>query len=84
MGIKANDMIIKLMGMGVMATVNQTIDYDTAELVAVEFGFEVERAAFEEETILSTSTGRGSLTARDPVPCRDHHGPCRPRQDIAA
>ncbi|SCY53081.1 translation initiation factor IF-2 [Desulfoluna spongiiphila] len=55
MGIKANDMIIKLMGMGVMATVNQTIDYDTAELVAVEFGFEVERAAFEEETILSTS-----------------------------
>ncbi|VFQ43989.1 translation initiation factor IF-2 [Desulfoluna butyratoxydans] len=56
MGIKANDMIIKLMGMGVMATVNQTIDYDTAELVAVEFGFEVERAAFEEETILSTSS----------------------------
>jgi len=55
MGIKANDMIIKLMGMGVMATVNQTIDYDTAELVATEFGFEVERAAFEEETILSTS-----------------------------
>jgi len=55
MGIKANDMIIKLMGMGVMATVNQTIDYDTAELVATEFGFEVERAAFEEETILSFS-----------------------------
>ncbi|WP_300667233.1 translation initiation factor IF-2 [Desulfoluna sp.] len=55
MGIKANDMIIKLMGMGVMATVNQTIDYDTAELVATEFGFEVERAAFEEDTILSTS-----------------------------
>jgi translation initiation factor IF-2 len=26
MGIKANEMIVKLMGMGVMATVNQTID----------------------------------------------------------
>ena len=61
MGIKANDMIIKLMGMGVMATVNQTIDYDTAELVSTEFGFEVERAAFEEEAILS-----GAIVDDDP------------------
>jgi translation initiation factor IF-2 len=49
MGIKANEMIVKLMGMGVMATVNQTIDYDTAVLVAGEFDYEVERASFEEE-----------------------------------
>ncbi|MCG8684614.1 MAG: translation initiation factor IF-2 [Desulfobacterales bacterium] len=53
MGIKANEMIAKLMGMGVMATVNQTIDYDTASLVAAEFDFEVEKASFEEETLLS-------------------------------
>ncbi|MCG8632401.1 MAG: translation initiation factor IF-2, partial [Desulfobacterales bacterium] len=53
MGIKANEMIAKLMGMGVMATVNQTIDFDTASLVAAEFEFEVERASFEEETLLS-------------------------------
>ncbi|WDP91446.1 MAG: translation initiation factor IF-2 [Desulfobacter sp.] len=52
MGIKANEMIAKLMGMGVMATVNQTIDYDTASLVAAEFGFEVEKASFEEEALL--------------------------------
>lgn len=52
MGIKANEMIVKLMELGVMATVNQTIDYDTAVLVASEFGFEVERAAFEEETLI--------------------------------
>jgi translation initiation factor IF-2 len=52
MGIKASEMISKLMGMGVMATVNQTIDFDTAALVATEFGYEVERASFEEETIL--------------------------------
>ncbi|MCG8471913.1 MAG: translation initiation factor IF-2 [Desulfobacterales bacterium] len=70
MGIKANDMIIKLMGMGVMVTVNQTIDYDTASLVATEFGFEVEAAAFEEETILSTSTvdeDPSKLVTRAPV-----------------
>ncbi|MCG8566029.1 MAG: translation initiation factor IF-2 N-terminal domain-containing protein, partial [Desulfobacterales bacterium] len=30
MGIKANEMIAKLMAMGVMATVNQTIDFETA------------------------------------------------------
>lgn len=53
MGIKANEMIVKLMGMGVMATVNQTIDYDTAVLVATEFDFEVERANFEEDLLLN-------------------------------
>ncbi|MFP4347015.1 MAG: translation initiation factor IF-2 [Desulfococcaceae bacterium] len=52
MGIKANEMIKKLMMLGVMATVNQTIDYDTAALVASEFGYEVERASFEEQEIL--------------------------------
>jgi translation initiation factor IF-2 len=52
MGIKANEMIVKLMGMGVMATVNQTIDFDTAVLVAGEFDYEVEKASFEEEVIL--------------------------------
>ncbi|MBI5897363.1 MAG: translation initiation factor IF-2, partial [Desulfobacterales bacterium] len=55
MGIKAGDMIAKLMLMGVMVTGNQTIDYDTAALLAAEFGYEVERAAFEEETILQTA-----------------------------
>ena len=52
MGIKANEMIKKLMMLGVMATVNQTIDYETAALVASEFGYEVEKAAFEENAIL--------------------------------
>ncbi|MGD8257070.1 MAG: translation initiation factor IF-2 [Desulfobacterales bacterium] len=52
MGIKAGEMIKTLMSLGLMATVNQTIDYDTAVLVASEFDYEVERAAFEEDTIL--------------------------------
>jgi translation initiation factor IF-2 len=54
MGIKAGEMIRTLMGLGFMATVNQSIDYDTAALVAAEFNYEVERAgaAFEEEEIL--------------------------------
>jgi translation initiation factor IF-2 len=69
MGIKANEMIAKLMGMGVMATVNQTIDYDTAVLVASEFEYEVERASFEEEAILKTDVQDApeKLLPRPPV-----------------
>ena len=68
MGIKANEMIAKLMGMGVMATVNQSIDYDTAVLVAAEFGYEVERATFEEEEVLKQEVDDpANLKERAPV-----------------
>ena len=52
MGIKASEMIIKLMDLGVMATVNQIIDFDTAVLVAAEFDYELEKATFEEDLVL--------------------------------
>ena len=68
MGIKSGEMIKTLMGMGVMATVNQSIDYDTAVLVAAEFDYEVERATFEEEEILKQKTdGPENLQERPPV-----------------
>jgi translation initiation factor IF-2 len=52
LGVKAGEIIKVLMGMGTMAGVNQSIDYETAALIAAEFNYEVERAAFEEDTIL--------------------------------
>ena len=69
MGIKAGEMIKKLMSMGVMATVNQTIDFETASLVAAEFGYEVEKAAFEEEAVLSAVAEEDpeQLETRSPV-----------------
>ncbi len=69
MGIKASDMIAKLMGMGVMATVNQTIDYETACLVAAEFEYEIEKASFEEEEILKAAVADDpeKLAPRPPV-----------------
>lgn len=68
MGIKANELIAKLMGMGMMVTVNQTIDYDTACLVATEFGFELEKATFEEETVIKTAVDApDQLLHRPPV-----------------
>jgi translation initiation factor IF-2 len=68
MGIKANEMIAKLMGMGVMVTVNQTIDFDTATLVAAEFDYEVEKATFVEEAILQVKEDAPEqLQGRPPV-----------------
>jgi len=51
MGVKANEVIAKLMGLGVMATLNQALDVDTATLVAADFGYEVEQAMTEELVI---------------------------------
>jgi translation initiation factor IF-2 len=68
MGIKANEIIKSMMQMGSMATVNQTIDYDTAALIASEFNYEVERASFEEESILKQETDDpDKLAPRPPV-----------------
>jgi len=52
MGIKSSEIIQSMMAMGSMATVNQTIDFETAVLIASEFDYEVERASFEEDLIL--------------------------------
>ncbi len=52
MGVKAGEVIKKLMGLGMMATINQVLDYDTAALVANEFDYQVENVAFDVETAL--------------------------------
>ncbi len=52
MGIKAQSLIKVLFGLGVMATINQSLDMDTAGLVAAEFGYEVEKVGFSEESYL--------------------------------
>lgn len=45
MAERSGDVIKKLMQMGVMATITQSIDGDTAEIVATEFGHRVHRVA---------------------------------------
>jgi translation initiation factor IF-2 len=47
MGVKAADVLRKLIELGVMVTINQTIDTDTAALVTSEFGYEIENVALE-------------------------------------
>jgi len=41
-GVKASDVIKKLMELGILATINQEIDADTAVIVAEEYGLDVE------------------------------------------
>ncbi len=52
MGVKANEVIKRLMSLGLMASLNQAIDFETATLIANEFDYEVEKASFEEEDII--------------------------------
>ncbi len=68
MGIKFSDLTKKLMAMGIMATINHPIDYDSAVLVASDFGYEVERAIRLEEDILGLPPQEEvELEARPPV-----------------
>jgi len=45
------DLIKKLMSNGVMATINQTVDFDTAAIVVAEYGFDAIPEVIEEEVI---------------------------------
>ena len=66
------EVIKKLLLMGAMATANQTIDFDTAALVAVECGAEPEKAVvvtIEEKLFDETEDTADQLEGRAPVVC---------------
>jgi translation initiation factor IF-2 len=52
MGVKTNEVIKKLMELGAIVNVNQTIDADLASVVASEFEYEVEKVSLEREDLL--------------------------------
>ncbi len=65
---KAGGIIAKLMNMGVTASINETIDHDTATLLAQELGYEVKQKVFkEEEYIPKVAVEEGSMKSRGPV-----------------
>ena len=69
MAERANDVIKALMKMGVMATINQAIDPDTAELVIAEFGHRIKRVteADVEEGIEGGEDAEHDTVSRPPV-----------------
>jgi len=68
MGVKAADVIKKLIEMGMPTTVNQLLDADTAALLAQEYGFVVENVAPEVESLIDQEEDRAEdLRPRPPV-----------------
>ena len=70
--VTATDVIKKLMGLGVMATINQEIDFDTASLIAEEFNAKVEKEVIitiEERLIDESEDDDTNLEERCPVVC---------------
>src|SRR3989454_3481863 len=70
MGVKAGDVLKKLLDMGMMATINQALDHDTAALVAAEFEHQVENVAFDVEQMLEAAEAEGGeekVVVRAPV-----------------
>lgn len=69
MSVKGSEVIKLMMGLGAMATINQTIDQDTAAVVVEEMGHIpklLKENALEEEIIQATAEG-GEQVARAPV-----------------
>ena len=69
MSLKSGEVIAKLLGLGVMATINHAIDKETAQIVADELGYEVKHVEFNEEDLIKDEAeDEGAvLVTRPPV-----------------
>ena len=68
MNLKASELIGKLMEMGMMVTMNQSIDADTATILASEYECDVKIVSLYDETIIETvSDEDAQLLTRPPV-----------------
>ena len=68
--LTASEVIKKLFAYGIMAGINETIDYDTAEIVATELGAKVERevvVTIEDRIIDASEDDDSLLEERSPV-----------------
>ena len=69
MAEKSSDVIKTMMTLGIMATINQVIDADTAELIVMEFGHTVKRVSDADTvtSILKNDTEEAVWQSRPPV-----------------
>ncbi len=74
------DVIRALVNMGVMATINQTIDYDTAALVANELGIEV--TPEEEQIALPAESAEEAVPGKEILWTDDDPARLRPRPPV--
>ena len=69
-GVKGGQIIRMLIGMGQMVTLNETLDLETAQILAEEYDYEVEDVSFNEDAIieaLDEEVDTEGWTARAPV-----------------
>ncbi len=68
MGIKAGQVAMSLIQSGMMANVNTMLDFDTAAIVAEEFGYTIENVAFDIEQFYDTELdAEDTRVTRSPV-----------------
>ena len=68
MGVKAAQLLSKLMAMGEMFGINDKIPYDTAQFLAEEFGFTAENVALSEESFIEVAESKPeNMVPRPPV-----------------
>lgn len=68
MNIKPAEIIARLMKLGVMATINQKIDADTATILASEYGCEVKIVSLYDETVIEKAAEKPEdLIHRPPI-----------------
>ncbi|MBW2116993.1 MAG: translation initiation factor IF-2 [Deltaproteobacteria bacterium] len=68
MGIKAAELIKRLLAFGVTFSINQSMDFETASVVADDLGYELELDSFEEENLISETADKPEdLEPRPPV-----------------
>ena len=68
LGFKGTEMIMRLMKLGIMASINQRLDYATLQAISDQFGFEaVRRLTLEEQILQDEPDDAANLRARSPV-----------------
>jgi translation initiation factor IF-2 len=69
MSLKSGEVIAKLLSLGVLATINQAIDKDTAQILCAELGYEVKHTEFNEQDLIQDEAAdEGAvLVTRPPV-----------------
>ena len=68
MNLKASEIITKLFALGVMASINEQIDSDTATIIASEYGCDVHIVDLYEETVIENEESKEeNLIARAPI-----------------
>jgi translation initiation factor IF-2 len=71
MEVKTNDVIKKLMSLGIFATINQRLETEAAQVIAADFGYEIEVVAMYKEEEFAVKKAEtedpAKLKARSPV-----------------